>query len=183
MQDQAPAQITAGDTLDFLLSVPGYPATSGWNLAFRLVSRTDTPALSLSGVPEGDAYRIQATTGTTGAVLFPGPYDWAAWVTRGEDSHTVARGRMTVLPNPRNATRGMDSRSLARRTLDELLQAKARWDLGEGNQRRYRIGEREMEFKSAAELERLIRFWEYRVAQESRDAASRPAGRFYLRAK
>ncbi|HET7862782.1 MAG TPA: hypothetical protein VFL86_00100, partial [Burkholderiaceae bacterium] len=63
MQDQAPAQITAGDTLDFLLSVPGYPATSGWNLAFRLVSRTDAPALSLSGVPEGDAYRIQATTG------------------------------------------------------------------------------------------------------------------------
>lgn len=183
MQDQAPAQITAGDTLDFLLSVPGYPATSGWNLEFRLVSRTDAPAMSFSGVPEGDGYRVQASTGTTGAALFPGPYDWAAWVTRGEHSHTVARGQMQVLPNPRNATRGMDSRSLARRTLDELLAAKARWDLGEGNQRRYRIGEREMEFKSAAELERLIRFWEYRVAQESRDAVSRPAGRFYLRAK
>jgi hypothetical protein len=177
MQNNAPTQITAGDTLDFLLHIPSHPSSAGWYLEFNLVPRMEGSALILSGEPQGDAYRVQAGPGTTGAVLYTGPYDWVAWVNGNGQSHTVARGHMQVLPNPRNATRGLDSRSLAQRTLDDLLIAKARWDVGTGNQHRYRINEREMEFKSAAELERLIRFWEYRVYRESK-----PSSRFYLQA-
>jgi hypothetical protein len=177
-------QITAGDSLDALHTLPTYPASAGWVLAYRLVPRAaDGAVLTLATTPAGDQHRLQAPASTTAA--WPaGPYTWVAWVTRGDESHTMGQGTVTVQPDPRHLVAGADGRSLARRTLDELLAAKAQWDLGEGNQRRYRIGDRELEFKNAADVERLVRFWAFQVQQEenARNDTGQPPGRIYLRA-
>ena len=36
-------EIIAGDTLDFSVTVPDYPATDGWTLKYRLTPQFSTP--------------------------------------------------------------------------------------------------------------------------------------------
>lgn len=180
MHITAAGQITAGDSLDETRALAAYPASAGWTLTYRLVPRAaDGQVVTLVTTAAGDAYRLQASAATT-AGWAPGPYSWVAWVTRGDDSHTVSQGSVTVAPNPRELAPGADGRSLARRTLDQLVEAKAKWDLSKGNQRRYRINDREMEFKNAAEVERLIRWWSWQVYLEDAAAAGHAGGRFYM---
>lgn len=170
--------LTAGDSLNFPASTPGYPATEGWVLKYRLVPRTTgNPAIALTATADGDGHRVQVDASTT-ATWAAGTYGWAAWVEKAAEKYTVQTGQMVIKPDPRSAAAGADTRSLPRRTLDDLLAARATWASTHGRTRRYKIGDREREFASAVELDAEIRFWQGQLNEElmaERLASGRPA--------
>lgn len=173
-------QLTAGDTLNFATAVPGFSAAAGWVLHYRLVPRTGTATpVQLDATADGENHRVQASASTT-AGWVAGEYTWASWVTKGAESYSVQSGQITVLPDPRTAAAGWDNRSLARKALDQAKAALAAW---KPTQRRYKIGEREMEFSSPADIIKLITYWEQQVQAEDILAgrAEKPARRIYSR--
>lgn len=164
------ATFTAGDSFSELRSWPAYPASAGWVLKLRLVPRSNAGAvIDLTAAAEGDDHRFTALASVTGG-WSAGSYGWAEWVERGAEVYTTATGQAVIAPDPRAASAGSDTRSLAQKTLDDLLSAKAQWDASAGRQRRYKIGEREMEFASESEIVDKIRFWEGRVTLEKVNA-------------
>jgi hypothetical protein len=81
--------------------------------------------------------------------------------------YTVETSQLSIAANPRTAAAGTDTRSQARRALDDARAAFAAWS---PLQRRYRIADREREFNSPADILVVIRFWEQQVAVEDRVA-------------
>lgn len=170
------APITAGDSFSALRSWPAYPAGAGWVLKLRLVPRGTGAAISLTATPDGDNFQFAAAASVT-ASWTAGAYSWAEWVELGAEVHTTATGLATIAPDPRAIAPGTDTRGQAQRTLDDLLAAKAQWDVTAGRQRRYQIAGREMEFASEDEIVQKIRFWEGRVALETINADPAASGR------
>jgi hypothetical protein len=177
--------LTAGDTLTFLERVPAYPASAGWVLNFRLTARVAANGvINFAATAEGDAHRVTVPAATTAAYKADA-YSWSSWATKGAESYTVETGELTIKPDPRQAAAGYDGRSLAVKTLAELKAAFAGWTATNGNTRRYRIADREKEFKSAEEIIQQIAFWESEVQREVTAAASangtNRGGRMYVR--
>lgn len=180
--------LIAGDTLSFSTTTPGYSAADGWELKFRLAPRTagGTP-IDLGTVSDPDSpadhlcQKAPAVTGT----WTPDAYSWVSWVERSGEVYTIDEGQITIKPNPRSLAAGHDNRSLAVRTLEDLKAAYSGWTISKGNTRRYRIGDREREFKSAADIITDIRFWEQEVQKEAQAKASATGqsvgNRFYIR--
>ena len=170
MQQQ---ELVAGDSLNFLTAGGAYPSSSGWVLTYRLVPRTaGASVITLTGTVEGDDHRFAIAAATTAAWV-AGDYTWISRVEKAGEKYTLETGQLVVKPNPENLAVGYDGRSLARKTLDDLYAAKAAWDASSGRTRRYKIGEREMEFNSEADLLQKTFFWENKVAAE--DTAARLA--------
>lgn len=178
-----PQSIRAGDTLRYIRTVSGYPASAGWVLHVRLVPRAPGgTSIVLVASPAGDDHKISATAAAT-AQWAAGDYTRTEWVERGEDVHTLAADQVAVLPDLRALAGGYDGRSLAQRTLDDCKAAFATFSSTRGTQRRYKIGEREMEFNAAAEIIKQIQFWQAEVNREAGKAGARPAtsGRIHTR--
>lgn len=173
MQDQ----LVAGDTLNFLTNTPGYSAADGWVLKFRLAPRTGANSvIDITTTAEGGDHRTAVAAATT-ANWAPDNYSWASWVELGTEQYSVGSGQMVIKPNPRTIAAGADLRSVPRKTLDDLLAARATWAVSNGRTRRYKIGDREREFASAAELDAEIRFWQGQLNEElvaERLATGRP---------
>lgn len=164
----ASTPLIAGDTLNYTVVLAQYPASEGWRLKYRLVPREAGVAIELAAVPadDGVTYVVRSQAGQSAAWV-PGAYGFAAWVENdGGEVYTVDTGQQQVLPNPRTANVATDSRSLPQRTLQDLIAARAAWAASQGMTRRYKIGDREREFNTAAELNMEIQFWEGQVAAE-----------------
>lgn len=173
-----PNQIVAGDTLDYLVSVPDYPPADGWTLRQRLVPRFSSPAqspITLSAVTSGTDYAIQEAPSTT-AAWAAGAYGWHTWVEKTGARVTLEgtqyQGELTVLPDPATLAQGADTRSQARKAYDDALAARAAFAAG-GNAgvAEYQIGDRRMKFKNPAELDQLINQLARAVADEKRTEA------------
>jgi hypothetical protein len=164
------AQIVAGDTLSFLTATPGYPASEGWELKHRLVPRSvGAAAIDLTSTAEGDDHRTEASAAATAAWI-AGAYGWASWVELGSAKHSIDSGQVVIQPNPRAAAAGADSRSQAERARDDCKAALAAFAGGTNSGvRRYRIGEREMEFSNRADVVKELTYWENEVARELRN--------------
>lgn len=173
-------ELIAGDTLNFTTTTPGYSAADGWVLKYRLVSRTvGGAAITLTGTAEGEAHRVQASATATAAWV-AGTYGWSAWVEKAGEKYTVQDGQILVKPDPRTVAAGTDTRSQARRALDDARTALAAWT---PTMRRYRIGDREREFSSTADVIKLIAHLEREVEAEDRLAGRvvKPGRRIYSR--
>lgn len=158
-------QLTAGDTLNYQASAPLYPAHEGWTLKLRLVPRAvGGGAIVLTATNDGTRYLVQALAAET-AQWAAGEYAWAAWVEKAGERYTVESGQITVLPDPAQIAVGTDTRSAARRALDDARAALQSWN---PLVRRYRIGDREREFNTIADLIRFITYLEQQVAVEDR---------------
>lgn len=164
MQDK----IILGDSLNFPTSVPGYLASDGWALHYRLIQRTTGTPISLTAVADGDDYLVQASAATT-AAWAAGAYSWASWVTKGSEVYSLSTGTCTLVPDPRTAAAGVDLRSAARIALDQAKAAMSAWT---PTSKSYRIGEREMTFNSPADIIAVIAFWQTEVSREERLEAS-----------
>ena len=159
-------KIVIGDTLNFPTTVPDYLASDGWTLTYRLIQRTTGTPIEITAVANGDDYAVQASAATT-ATWSAGEYSWASWVTKANEVYSLGSGTCTLLPNPRTAAAGTDLRTAAQIALDD---AKAAFKAWTPTQRRYRIGEREMEFNKPADIIVVIEFWQREVAAEQRAA-------------
>ncbi|WP_428421954.1 hypothetical protein [Methylibium sp.] len=156
-------ELIAGDSLNFLTTLPEYPAGAGWVLKYRLAPATaGGTAIDLQATAEGDAYRI-ATAAATTATWSADRHTWSAWVEKAGEVYTVDSGQILIKPNPRTLAAGYDGRSLAHKALDDAKAALAAW---KPTQRRYKVGEREMEFSSTADIIKLITYWEQQVKAE-----------------
>ena len=163
MQQQ---QLVAGDTLNFLTSVPTYPATSGWLLFYRLVPRlASNTAIAISTTAEGADYRTQVTSVVTAAYAADS-YTWFSWVEKGLEKYTVDDGQIVIKPNPRTAAAGLDGRSMAVRTLEDLKAAWAGWNATNGATQEYQIADRKKVFKTSSDIITQVAYWEREVQRE-----------------
>lgn len=112
-----PARLSAGDTLDSCFVLAEFPVADGWDLAFFLVSRTRQ--IRLCAIPDCDSHRLLVDS-MTSSMWAPDRYVWQACVERIGDRHTVASGRIEILPNLATSFGGADLRSHARRTLEAI---------------------------------------------------------------
>lgn len=174
-----PTTLRAGDTYSQLVVLADYPASDGWVLKARFTPRAGGTPIAITAAAEGDDHRLAATAVITAAWL-SGDYAAAQWVEKGAEVYTVASGQVTILPNLRAISGATDTRSQAEIALAAARAAFAAWT---PTQRRYKIGEREMEFNSAAEILRTISYWEQQVAREQGTAAAGQGGRYYIRAQ
>lgn len=110
-----PASIRAGDSADWRLALPDYPAGAGWVVTYTLVR--DGAKISIVGTAEGDEHRFHPLPAET-AAWTPGGYHWQARVSNGTDAYTVRTGTIDILPDFSALTAGgMDARTHAQRTL------------------------------------------------------------------
>ena len=79
-----------------------------------------------------------------------------------------AKARDQVKPDPRTVAAGADTRSQAQRALDDAKTALAAWT---PTRKRYRIGDREMEFNTSADIVKLVKYWEIELKRERRAQA------------
>jgi enamine deaminase RidA (YjgF/YER057c/UK114 family) len=168
--------LIAGDSLSVLVSGGAHPASAGWVLKMTLVPRVQGPSVVvITAAAEGDDHRLQVGKTATTAWQ-PGQYAWAQWVEKGDEAKTLDRGQITIQPDPRTMPVGTDTRSQAVQALESCKTALADFRAGKGLKRRYKIGEREMEFTSTAEVLREIKFWQNQVDAEE-VAAGRKSSR------
>lgn len=159
--------LRAGDSWQLQFSSKGYSATDGWQLKARLIPRkSDQSVIDLAAKPVGNDFEVLLKASETKDYK-AGNYQLVSWVERGDDCVTLDSKEVTVLPNLRMAAPGTDTRSLAQKTLEALIEAKAQWDLSSGKKRKFKIVDREMEFNTEAEIIEKIRFWRRVVANEN----------------
>jgi hypothetical protein len=147
--------LVLGGTLNFTTLVPDYLPADGWVLKYVLVPRSAGPAaITLTGTQDADdptLYRIQVAAATT-ATWTAGNYSWSSWVQKASEKYDLASGVVKFLADPRTAT-ALDTRSDARIALDNvqaLLAGRATSGVLS-----YRIGERQLQNYSMAELLQL----------------------------
>jgi hypothetical protein len=163
-------RLVAGDTLHYSRSVPGHLPADGWQLQYRLAPRAGGGSvIEIAAAASGDEFVVRVGPGTT-AAWAPGVYGWGSWVQRVAgggavvERYTIAQGQLEVLPNPATLAAGADTRTSAQKALDDARVALHAWN---PTVRRYRIGEREREFNSVAEIVRLITELERDVEREA----------------
>jgi hypothetical protein len=178
-------ELVAGDSLSFYTTVPTFPPADGWVLNYRLVPQSAAlGVIELAAVDAGDGqYRAYASATSTESWQ-PGAYSWTSWVEQeisGQvERYTLENGQITILPNPRTVAAGYDNRTEWRKALDDAKAALRAWT---PTRRRYKIGEREMEFNTSADVIKHITFLEAQVLKEDIAAgrATAPARRIYTR--
>jgi len=166
-------ELIAGDTLDFLDSVPEYPPADGWTLKYQLVPRFTTPTqapITLTATTSGSDYRVQEAAGVT-ATWKPGAYTWARWVEKaGPIRQSLGNGQLEVKTDPAVAAQGYDGRSHARKMLDTINAAMEAFSIGV---KQYTIGSRSMTKQDIPEL--LILRDRYRAEVANEEAGAKVA--------
>lgn len=165
MQTSEPTAVVAGDTIAWTKSLPDYPASAGWTLAYRIIN--SGAKYDVTATADGDDHAVSVTAAVS-ALWAAGTYGWQATVTKGTERYTVGKGTLTVQPNLAGVTgTGLDTRTSARKILDELEEAYLQYSTnGQGHVQRYVIAGREMVFRSATDFIKLIEYWRSRVSSE-----------------
>lgn len=154
-----PASISAGFTLNQVITLPGYPASS-WSLTVLL---RGPKSINLPATAEGDKFKIYASAGVT--ETWPtGNYWFSLRVSRGVDVIDAGRGQLTITPDMANITDGYDGRTeneIALAAIEAVIAKRATMD-----QERYRINNRELYRTSIADLLKLRSHYIALVNQE-----------------
>jgi len=113
-----PSRITAGDTVQWKISLADYPASAGWVLHYRLINSAGKVDINASA--DGDAHLVNVMAATSSGWA-AGDYDYQAYVD-GVDTQrfTVDKGKIRIDPNLAAQSGGFDTRSSARKCLDAL---------------------------------------------------------------
>jgi hypothetical protein len=163
-----PARIVAGDTVEWVKTLPSYPASAGWVLRYTLVSAT--APITFTASASGADHAISVPAATTAAWV-AGQYAWSADVTLGSARHTVGSGRITIAPNLAAITSGgLDTRSPARQALDAMDAALAAYG-AKAYLQAYTINGRSQTFRDPAQFMALREKLQAEVAKEERVAA------------
>ena len=60
-----PALLQAGDTIRWRITLPAYPASDGWVLAYRLINAATT--ITIAAVADGDDHLAEIAAATSAA--------------------------------------------------------------------------------------------------------------------
>lgn len=163
--------LVVGDSLDFITSVVDYPASAGYTLKHRLVPRSSGTAIEITASASGDDYETQVAAATT-ATWTAGEYSWFAWVEKAGERWQVDSGTCTLQINPATSS-AYDGRSVAERALEDARTALANFSATGGRVKSYSIAGRSMEFDAAADILKLVTYWQAEVMRERGAKAAR----------
>ena len=119
-----PTTITAGDSLEWDVSLAAFPASEGWELSWHLASESAAGA-DLSIVwgthvtADGDVFEVRVAASETGT-LAAGPYRLTARATLSTVTKSWTVGRVMVLADPATVA---GAKSFARTMRDSLRTA------------------------------------------------------------
>lgn len=113
-----PTRIYSGDTVTWVETLSGYPASDGWSLTYYFKQAAETP-VPIPATGSGDTYSVLIGASTSG-LMNPGTYSWTSRVSKGEVVQTIGFGTMAVTPDP---TRAYDARSHAEKGLEAVTAA------------------------------------------------------------
>jgi hypothetical protein len=175
----APQTIVAGDTVRWPDTFADYPATDGWVLKHRLAPLGTGTPLTITAATDGSSFLSTIAASETSG-LGAGAWTLTSWVEKAGEVFTVGSRQVQVQPDPRSMAAGFDGRSAARKALDD---ARAAFYAFNPAKKRYKIGEREFEFNTAADILVKIHQLEREVQKEDIAAGivTRPARRIYSR--
>ncbi len=150
-----PAALVAGDDLDLLLSFADYPASDGWTVTLGLAGGVASK-LTATSTASGDDHAI-VVSATDSLLLEAGWYTYTLRATDGTSVRTIQSGKLEVLASVIDADAGtLDSAA----KWDAIIAAcdSAMLDLMTGGMKLYMIAGRQVQFNSAAEIQRT-RAW------------------------
>lgn len=162
-----PTSLYVGDSLSFTERLAAYPASAGWVLKLRLVPRVSGTAIVITASASGDDHVVSVAPATS-AAWAAGVYGWSAYVEKSGARATIASGQITLAPDPATVAAGVDTRSQARKAVDDLKAALAAWS---PIRKSYVVGDATITFNSTAEILRLLSHWETQLAGEDAGAA------------
>lgn len=121
MPTQEPTTVTAGDTIQWQIALPDYPATGGWALKYAL--RGSAGVINITSAASG-ADHLVSVTAAASSPWAPGTYHYTKYVEKGEGASlervTLGSGTITVERNWAAVTTAVDTRSHARKVLDAI---------------------------------------------------------------
>ena len=164
-----PLSAIAGDSLSWRKQLPDYPAPT-WVLTYTIINAL--AKITVVSVADGDDHLVTVPAATTSAWA-PGEYTVVATVSDGTDRYTVESGKITIAQDLAAKAAGFDTRSTARKALDDMRAALAKWISTNGHVTTYVIDGVNRTFASAADLQQRISWLEKEVARE--EAAARIA--------
>jgi hypothetical protein len=97
-----PDSFSAGTTVKYTRTLPGFSAADGWALTLYLAG---AGAASFVGTPNGTGWDVVLTAVQT-ALLPAGQYRWIERVTKASDSYDAASGTVVVTANLATAAPG-----------------------------------------------------------------------------
>jgi hypothetical protein len=165
VKSSMPAQIAAGDSVKWQISLGDYPASEGWQLHYTLNKLSAT--INIDSSANGDDHLIDEPTTNT-ATWAAGDYVYVAYVDGvNSERHTIGQGRISITPNLAAASGGFDNRSAAQKCLDELDTALAVYGKKAYTQE-YQIGDRRMKFNTPGDFMAFRSKIQAEVAKEKR---------------
>lgn len=163
-----PAQLQAGDTLQWRRRGGDYLPTDGWTLKYTLISAAEVH--SFDATADGEDYAVSVPA-TDSAGWTPGSYQLTEYVENGAgDRHTLHTQRVTVQPNLAAQTGGLDTRSHARKMLDTIESYMETKDPGSAD---VQINGRRISYYPVADLLVLRDKYRAAVMAEDRKATGR----------
>jgi len=160
-----PVAVTAGDTLQWRISLADYPASAGWTLKYRLINAGHK--YDITAATDGDDHLVIVPAATSAAYA-AGDYSWQGYVERGAERFTVATGSLTIHPDLAAQAAGLDTRSHARKMLAAIESWLESRDPGVAE---YEIAGRRMKYIPKNELIALRSKYQFEVQRE--EAAER----------
>lgn len=167
-----PRTLRAGDSAVWRRTLADYAPADGWALAYRLLF-VSAAAVDIATVVDGADYRVVLAAADT-AAWSAGAATLVGRATRSGEAATVYTAPLQVLPNLGTAA-NLDPRSPAARALADAEAALAGYLASGGHIKQWTVGNKQMVFRDAADLIKLVEFYRREVAQE-RVAASIMAG-------
>ena len=122
--DKEPAQLRAGETLQFTIHLADYPASDGWSIIYSARggggNAGQFSAINFSSTADGDAHAVDVPFIETQGWI-PGTYFAVGVITNGTVKRQVRAWTFDVLPDLENSAETFDARTPERRTLDNII--------------------------------------------------------------
>ena len=155
MITHTPGVLTIGETAEWAISLPDYPAPD-WVLSYTLVS--SGVRITITGEQDGSTSCHKITVAVADQALWtPAVYGYQARVTDGASVFCVESGTIKILPDFSVMSSGYDARIHARICLDNItavIEGRAT-----KSQQQYSIAGRALQFVPLKELVEMRAYW------------------------
>lgn len=157
--------------MQWQVSPAGYLSTDLWALKWSFVRAGSL--YEISGSPQDDGSHL-ATIDAADSLWVPGVYDWQCRAKKDDTKQTIDSGRVTVLPSFEEQDTGYDGRTHTEKVLEAIRatiegrasKAESSWSVDTPD------GSRTVGLLTPAELMRMERVYEARLAREKQEAAT-----------
>ena len=162
-----PSFLQSGDTLiwtDSSQTINSKLFVSGeYALSYSLRGAS---VLDVSSIASGDGWQTTITSAQS-AILAPGLYRWAAYLSKTGVRITAGTGDFKITANIAELAAGTDIRSFYEKSLAAAEQALADFSASGGKPKEYTIADKHFVFNDIGEILKIVNFWKARVITEN----------------